>query len=83
MADPCDSVDLTFGRRPVDTDPAHPAPRSARPWISVWFRCCHVYARIYRTADGARYTGRCPRCGAEVSARVGPGGTNRRFFQAS
>ncbi|RMH29290.1 MAG: hypothetical protein D6693_02260 [Planctomycetota bacterium] len=58
------------------------APRPARPWLSVWFRCCHVYARVYRAPTGDRYVGRCPRCGGEVSARIGPGGTTRRFFEA-
>ncbi len=54
-----------------------------RPWLSVWFRCCHVYARIYRVRDGSAYSGRCPKCGAEVRALIGGGGTSRRFFEAS
>ncbi|HBS28614.1 MAG TPA: hypothetical protein DEB06_03985 [Phycisphaerales bacterium] len=58
--------------------PATPGPR----WLGVWFRCCHIYARLYRNAQGTRYTGACPRCGSSVSAKVGPGGTSQRFFEA-
>lgn len=61
-----------------------PAPTGAesRPWLGVYFRCCHVYARVPRNAAGTAYLGRCPRCGAAVSAKVGPGGTSRRIFSA-
>ncbi|MBL0927831.1 MAG: hypothetical protein IBJ11_09295 [Phycisphaerales bacterium] len=59
-----------------------PGPAEPRRWLGIWFRCCHVYGRIYRNADASRYTGRCPRCHAEVSAKVGVGGTAQRFFEA-
>lgn len=58
--------------------PGAPKPRS---WLGIYFRCCAQYGRIYKNADGTRYAGRCPRCGVEVSARVGEGGTNQRFFE--
>lgn len=53
-----------------------------RPWLAVQWKCCSVYSRIYRNKDGTLYEGRCPRCARSVSARVGPGGTSRRFFEA-
>lgn len=53
-----------------------------RRFLSVWFRCCHVYGRMYRNADETAFQGRCPRCGAPVRALIGYGGTNRRSFTA-
>jgi hypothetical protein len=53
-----------------------------RKFLSVWYRCCHVYGRMYRNQAGTAYTGRCPRCGAQVRAAIGPGGTDRRMFVA-
>lgn len=77
-----------------DGDPAHgadsldPASISAgsggpnRKFLSVWYRCCHVYGRMYRDAEQTAYHGRCPRCGAPVHAPIGPDGTDQRMFMA-
>ena len=54
----------------------------ARPWLAVRWRCCSVYSRVYRNAQGTAYVGRCPKCRQEVRARVGEGGTSNRFFEA-
>ena len=56
------------------------ASNSTRPFIGVQFACCGVYTRIYRSADGAAYRGRCPRCGKPVNFVVGTGGTDARTF---
>jgi hypothetical protein len=53
-----------------------------KPFLGVQFRCCGVYARIYRTSDGSRYAGKCPKCARPVSVAVGAGGTDARFFEA-
>lgn len=57
-------------------------PAGVQPWLGVMFKCCNAYGRLYRDRTGLRYVGRCPRCGGEVSARIGAGGTSRRFFEA-
>lgn len=53
-----------------------------RPWLSVKWRCCSVYSRVYRNRRGDTYEGRCPKCGTPVKATVGEGGTSSRFFEA-
>lgn len=53
-----------------------------RPWIAVTWKCCSVYSRVYRNREGTSYEGRCPKCAKPVKARVGPGGTDNRFFEA-
>jgi hypothetical protein len=56
------------------------SPEARRAFLSVWFRCCHVYGRIYRNAEQTEYNGRCPRCGAPVRALIGAHGTDHRIF---
>ncbi len=57
-------------------------PLPDRPWVGIHFDCCSVYTRIYRNTEGTAYHARCPRCLREVTLRVGPGGTDARFFLA-
>lgn len=62
---------------------ATPAGSAApRPYIGVHFDCCGVYVRIYRAPGADRYVGRCPCCGARVTAQVGSDGTTQRIFHA-
>lgn len=84
MPDDRDIVDIPGLAPPGDRQlDRTPPPPPARAFLGVWFRCCHVYGRMYKSADGRAYSGRCPKCGTEVGAKVGQGGTSRRFFEAS
>jgi len=58
------------------------AGRTPNPWLAVTWRCCGAYSRIYRNRAGSAYEGRCPKCGRQVRATIGPGGTDARFFVA-
>ena len=85
--DPEDILDLSeeaSRQSPPDTsaEQAEHSSMQGRPWISVYFECCNVYARIYRDADGTAYTGWCPRCAGKVTVRIGPDGTSTRMFRA-
>ncbi len=73
-----DRVDISGIKQPRAAQPAGPA----RPFLLIWFRCCHAYGRLTKTDEGSAYVGRCPRCGARCDVPVGPGGTNRRMFEA-
>ena len=59
-----------------------PLPVTPRRFLSVWFRCCHAYGRLYRNRQQTAFEGRCPRCGTPVAARIGQDGTTRRLFEA-
>lgn len=85
VPDPRDIVDIPGVRAPTSVgakDQPH-AHGKGTPFLSIWFRCCHVYARIYRNRDHSAYEGRCPRCGSPVRARIGAGGTAQRIFEAN
>ncbi len=60
--------------------PPQGAPDPRRKFLSIWFRCCHTYGRLYRNAEETAYLGRCPSCGAPVQALIGPHGTDQRVF---
>ena len=77
MSDPRD-YKLDLSSMPKQTEES--APRDARPFLMVRFACCGVYQRIYRSSDGLRYEGHCPKCARAVKFRVGVGGTDSRAF---
>ena len=55
---------------------------TGRPWLSIHWKCCQTYSRVYRNAAGSAYEGRCPKRSSPVSFAVGEGGTSNRFFTA-
>ena len=57
-------------------------PPKKRPFIGMYFKCCHVYSRIYLNAAGTHFVGWCPRCAARATVRVSSSGSKSRFFTA-
>ncbi len=55
---------------------------AARRFVGIHFACCDVYTRVYVNQEETAYDGRCARCGRRVAIRIGPGGTDSRFFTA-
>jgi hypothetical protein len=54
-----------------------------RSFVGIRFVCCDVYTRIYINRSRTAYQGACPRCARAVELRIGPGGTDARFFTVS
>ncbi|UCD75744.1 MAG: hypothetical protein JSV91_02280 [Phycisphaerales bacterium] len=85
MADPQDTIEIDGRRLPtVNAPPEEETSKGPRrKFLSVHYRCCHAYGRLYRNAAGTAYEGRCPCCGAAVRALIGPHGTNQRTFRTT
>ena len=81
MSEPPYYLDINGLKETSDGDREPTALRN-RPWVGIRFDCCGFYARVYRSADGTVYRGACPRCQRHVTLRVGPDGTDARFFVA-
>lgn len=56
--------------------------REKRDFVGIHFKCCNVYARVYKAKEGDRYVGFCPKCGKKVRLLVGSDGVDDRFFTA-
>lgn len=66
-----------------DPDPQGSASRAQkRRFVGIQFACCSVYSRIYVNKDETAYIGNCPKCMKRVEMKIGPGGTDKRFFTA-
>ncbi len=53
---------------------------TGKPFLSILFNCCNVFARIYPNSDNTAYAGRCPKCLRSVRFPIGAGGTSERQF---
>lgn len=76
---PGDYLDISSEPDPKLTDAVTDARRS---FVGICFACCGVYTRIYVNRHETAYEGYCPKCGRPARIRVGPGGTDARFFTA-
>lgn len=66
---------------PGDGDSSAGGHRHNR-FVGVQFACCQTYSRVYVNRQGTAYVGNCPKCGKRVQLRIGPDGTDSRFFTA-
>ena len=62
--------------------PSESETQTPRPFLGVLFKCCGIYAKIYKTVDGKAYAGHCPKCAKPAHVKIGSGGTKSRFFTA-
>lgn len=74
-------LDLSDDPSP-NSDGRQKQPRTGRRFVGVHFVCCDVYSRVYINRDQTAYEGHCPKCAKKVRLRIGPGGTDARFFTA-
>jgi hypothetical protein len=68
----------------LSSDPSPAAGQGSdagsRRFVGVHFTCCDVYARVYINRRQTAYVGYCPRCSKRIELKIGPGGTDSRFF---
>ena len=70
-----------FGMPATPNVPLGKSP-SERRFVGIQFACCDVYSRVYINRQGTAYLGHCPKCSRRVELKIGPGGTDARFFTA-
>jgi hypothetical protein len=75
-----ENLDTTSDPQPPDSGEGRQAGR--RRFVEIQFSCCTVYARGYVNRTGMAYSGNCPKCGRRVDLKIGPAGTDARFFTA-
>jgi len=75
-------VDLTSDGEPAEPARVERLAPATRRFVGIRFACCDVYTRVYVNRQQTAYVGRCPRCLRRVELKIGPGGTDARFFTA-
>jgi hypothetical protein len=82
---PGEHLDLTSNDglpRPQEA-PVAGVGQGGRPFVGMHFTCCDIYTRIYLNVQRTMFFGHCPRCGRRVQIKIGPDGSDARFFTAS
>ena len=74
-----ENLDISIGPEP---SPGGPPGRSGKRFVGIRFACCDVYTRVYVNRAETAYEGCCPKCSRRVRLRIGPEGTDSRFFVA-
>jgi hypothetical protein len=84
-SDPRDYI-LDLSNNPT---PAQPPIKNQKPkienkveFLSIHFKCCNVYAPIYKNAAATAYAGHCPRCHRPAQIQISPTGSPSRIFEA-
>jgi hypothetical protein len=81
-SDPRDYVLELSGMAGGEREEERAGGRARANFLSIHFRCCGVYAPIYRNAAGTAYAGHCPRCRRAARVAIGAGGETGRIFTA-
>ena len=77
---PGENLDLTSDDTTASMQAA--AENTSRRFVGIRFACCDLYVRIYINRESTAYQGNCPRCARPVELKIGPGGSESRFFTA-
>ncbi len=48
----------------------------------MYFKCCHVYTRLYLNRTGKAFTGHCPKCTRKAEVIVSTSGSKDTIFEA-
>jgi hypothetical protein len=72
---------LDLSSDPDPTTGSRGAAKSRR-FLGIQFACCSIYSRVYVNKEGTAYVGNCPKCTKRVELKIGPGGSDSRFFTA-
>ncbi|MDF2576920.1 MAG: hypothetical protein K0S74_404 [Chlamydiales bacterium] len=82
MIDIKESFDQPNNKSTNGKDKTNQGMSSRTKYISIYWKCCHIFSRIYQNKNGTAYQGCCPRCLKSVEAPIGPQGTSQRMFMA-
>ena len=75
-SDPRDYIlDLSSEQNPPPPPIENRDSKSENPsvaYLSIHFKCCSIYAPIYKIAAATAYTGHCPRCHRPAQIQISP-----------